>query len=228
MSCSLRRGALAASALVFSLLSLTACAAGNSAATNSVRPDNAATSAGDIKLQNINVVTQPEGAEGPASVTGKIFNTGDEAETLESVKLAGTKARVELSPAKGSGPLVVPAHGSLILGGKGNASAVVADGRAESVRDGDAQRVVFTFSETGDVRITAFVQPNSGYYKDFGPSAEPTQSASLLPTGTASPSATEGATGEATNGTENAGSTEDAGNGAEAGSSATADEHTGH
>ncbi|MCM2577275.1 DUF461 domain-containing protein [Streptomyces meridianus] len=223
MSCSLRRGALAASALVFSLLSLTACAAGNSAATNGIRPDNAETSVGDIKIQNANVITQPDDAEGPAVVTAKIFNNGNRAQTLESVTLPRTSAEVKLAPAKGSGPLTVPAHGTLILGGKGNASAVIENGRGEAGRDGDAQRIVFAFNRTGEVRITGFVQPNRGYFTEFGPSSEPSPSVSTLPTGSASPSASESASGEATSTAGAAGS----GAGTD-GASATAGEHAGH
>ena len=224
MSCSLRRGALAASALVFSLVSLTACAAGNSAATNEIKPDNAETAVGDIRIQNANVITQPDDAEGPAVVTAKIFNNGDKAQTLESVTLPRTNAEVTLSPAKGRGPLTVPAHGTLILGGKGNPSAVIENGRGESGRDGDAQRIVFAFSRTGDVRITGFVQPNEGYFTDFGPSSKPSPSASTLPSGSASPSASASASGEATSTARAA----EAGAEAGASSSASAGEHAGH
>lgn len=226
MSCSLRRGALAASALVLSLVSLTACAAGNDAATNKVRPDNAETSVGDIRIQNANVITQPDGAEGPAVVTAKIFNNGTKAQTLESVTLPRTNAKVELTPAKGRGPLTIPAQGTLIIGGEGNASAVIANGHSEAGRDGDAQRIVFAFSRTGDVRITAFVQPNQGYFTDFGPSGKPSPSVSTLPTGSASPSAAESASGEATStaGAGEAGSEA----GAAAGASASTEETAGH
>ena len=43
VSRSLRRGALAAAAIVFSIASLAACGAGNDAQTLEVKPDNAAT-----------------------------------------------------------------------------------------------------------------------------------------------------------------------------------------
>ena len=69
MSRSLRRGALAATALAFSIATLSACAAGKDAQTLEIKPDNAATSVGDIKIQNVNVVTQPGRRAGPAAVT---------------------------------------------------------------------------------------------------------------------------------------------------------------
>ncbi|MEU1665057.1 DUF461 domain-containing protein [Streptomyces sparsogenes] len=174
MSSSLRRGALAAAALVVSVAPLSACAAGNDAQTLQVKPDNAATSVGDIKIQNATIVTQPDlTAKGPAIVTAKIFNNGKADQTLKAITLPGTGSTVKVSPAKGKGPVVIPAGGSVLLGGKGNPSAVIANGR-EAARDGDAQRVVFDLSATGDVPITAFVVPAKHYFTDWGPSQLPT------------------------------------------------------
>ncbi|MEV7426983.1 MULTISPECIES: DUF461 domain-containing protein [unclassified Streptomyces] len=178
MSRSLRRGALAASALVFSLASLTACGAGNNAQTLGVKPDSAATSVGDITIQNATVVTQPQAAsQGPAVLTGTVFNNGKTAQTLDSVKLPGTTATVKLVPAKGSGPIEIPSLGSVQLGGQGNASAVIDKGR-EAAKDGDAQQVVFSFSETGEVGLRALVFPSDSYFKDVGPSTLPSASPS--------------------------------------------------
>ncbi|QKV94213.1 DUF461 domain-containing protein [Streptomyces sp. NA02950] len=195
MSSSLRRGVLAAAAIVVSVAPLSACAAGNDAQTQEIKPDNAATSVGTIKIQNVNVVTQPDRkAKGPAVVTGKIFNNGARNETLKAITLPGTGARAKLSPAKkGSGPIVVPAGGSVILGGKGNPSAVLANGR-EAARDGDAQRVVFDLNRTGDIPITAFVVPAHSYFKGWGPSEVPTATPGKptgTPTGTPSGSASQ-------------------------------------
>ncbi|RYJ30870.1 lipoprotein [Streptomyces sp. L-9-10] len=202
MSRSLRRGALAATALVFSLATLSACGAGNNAQTLGVRPDNAATSVDVITIQNATVVTQPEAdAEGLAVVTGTVFNNGKSAQTLDSVKLPGTSATVKLSPAKGSGPVTVPAHGSVQLGGAGNASAVIENGR-EAAKNGDAQQVVFTFSKTGDVGLRAFVWPADSFFKDVGPSSLPTPpGSSVTPSGTPAAGAEgENAAGENTGG----------------------------
>lgn len=170
MSSSLRRGALAATALVLSIAPLSACAAGNSAQTLGVKPDNAETSVGDIKLQNINVITQPDqAANGPAVVTGKIFNNGRTDQQLRSITFPGKNVTVKLSPAKGAGALVVPAGGALILGGKDNASALLPKGR-EGFKDGDSQQLAFDFSNTGEVKIGAFVYPAKSFFKDWGPS----------------------------------------------------------
>ncbi|WP_326699004.1 DUF461 domain-containing protein [Streptomyces sp. NBC_01754] len=193
MSRSLRHGALAATAIVFSIASLSACAAGNDAPTLKVRPDNAATSVDQLKIQNVNVITQPDqDTEGPAVVAATVFNDGTKPETLESVTLPGTNATVTLKPAEGDGPVVIPAGGRVILGGKGNASAVIESGR-EAAQDGNVQTVAFSFSETGEVTLGAMVVPAKDGYKDFGPSSLPSPQTTPSPSdsSSASPSGTE-------------------------------------
>ncbi|MBD9724870.1 copper chaperone PCu(A)C [Streptomyces caniscabiei] len=209
MSSSLRRGALAAAAIAFSIASLAACAAGNNAQTLEVKPDNAATSVGDIKIQNAIVVTQP-GTEtkGPAVVSATLFNAATTDQTLDSVTVEGG-GTVELTPAKGKGKggkVVVPAGGSVVLGGTGNASAVLSE-VTDAVKDGNAQQVTFEFSETGKVSLRAFVVPAEHYFEKWGPSdipeapaasASPSEEAggSASPDGSGSPSADATATEE--------------------------------
>ncbi|MGW3283907.1 DUF461 domain-containing protein [Streptomyces sp. NPDC001002] len=205
MSSSLRRGALAAAAIAFSIASLGACAAGNDAQTLEVKPDNAATTVGDIKIQNAIVITQPDlESTGPAVISATLFNNGRTAQTLDSITLSGSGKTAELKPAKGNGPLTVPAGGHIVLGGKGNASAVLASSR-ESVQDGNAQKVTFTFSTTGDVSLRAFVQPADSYFSTWGPTeipsapgATPTASDSSTPSGDTSATPTDSASATAT------------------------------
>ncbi|MET9530880.1 DUF461 domain-containing protein [Streptomyces sp. NPDC006649] len=196
MSSSLRRGVLAASAIVVSIAALSACGAGNNAATIEVKPDNAATSVGVIRVQNATVITQPKATvKGPAVISATLFNNGDTNQTLQDVKLAGSSSTVKLTPAKGKGPISVPAHGSVIIGGKNNAAAVLADGRSAAA-DGSTQDLVFQFSETGRVALNALVVPATSYFHGFGPSSLPAVPSS--PAGTPSGSATPG--GKATPG----------------------------
>lgn len=172
MSSSLRRGALAAAAIAFSIASLSACAAGNNAQTLQIKPDNASTTVGDIKVQNAVVVTQPDlESTGPAVIAATLFNEGRTDQTLESIALPGTGKSVKLTPAEG-GSLTVPAGGSLIIGGEGNASAVLPSSR-EAVQDGNAQKVTFTFSKTGDVSLRAFVYPAEHFFSSWGPTEIP-------------------------------------------------------
>lgn len=110
MSSSLRRGALAAAAIAFSIASLAACGAGNNAQTLEVKPDNAATSVGDIKIQNALVITQPDTTStGPAVVSATVFNNGRTPQTLDSVKIGGDGV-AQITPAKGGGKLTIPAR----------------------------------------------------------------------------------------------------------------------
>jgi hypothetical protein len=197
VSSSLRRGALAAAALAFSIASLAACSAGNNAQTLEIKPDNAETSVGDIQLQNIVIITQPDAeSKGPAVISGSVFNNGSTPQTLDSVTIAGG-GNAELTPAKGQGKLTVPAGGSVVLGGQDNASAAVND-LGESVRNGNAQKVTFTFSKTGEVSLRAFVVPAESYFTKWGPTEMPSAPATSKepgagtssPAGSASPSNT--------------------------------------
>ncbi|WP_406170827.1 DUF461 domain-containing protein [Streptomyces sp. NBC_00996] len=220
MSSSLRRGALAAAAIVFSIASLAACGAGNDAQTLEVKPDNAATTVGDIKIQNALVITQPDlQSTGPAVVSATLFNNGRTDETLDSITLTSSGTAAQLKPAKGTGKLVVPAGGSLLIGGEGNASAVLPNGH-EAVQDGSVRQVAFAFSKAGDVKLSAFVVPAESYFSKWGPSnipaapgasatgsagtkpsesasGSPSQSVSGTPTDAASSSATATATASA-------------------------------
>ncbi|WP_405831067.1 DUF461 domain-containing protein [Streptomyces sp. NBC_01176] len=194
MSSSLRRGALAAAAIAFSIASLAACAAGNDAQTLEVKPDNAATSVGDIKIQNALVITQPDTTStGPAVISATLFNNGRTAQTLDSVSVAGD-GTAQLTPAAGKGKLTIPAGGSVILGGKGNASAALSS-PGTAVKDGNAQKITFTFSKTGAVSLRAFVVPAASYFSKWGPSDIPaapgataTGSATASPDASTSPS----------------------------------------
>ncbi|MFF1470084.1 DUF461 domain-containing protein [Streptomyces mirabilis] len=172
MSSSLRRGALAAAAIAFSIASLAACGAGNNAQTLEVKPDNAATSVGDIKIQNALVITQPDTTStGPAVVSATVFNNGRTPQTLDSVKIGGDGV-AQITPAKGGGKLTIPAGGHVILGGEGNASAALSNPGA-AVKDGNAQPITFTFSKTGDVKLRAFVVPAESYFTKWGPTNIP-------------------------------------------------------
>ncbi|MFJ5732594.1 copper chaperone PCu(A)C [Streptomyces paradoxus] len=195
MSSSLRRGALAAAVTAFSIASLAACGAGSNAQTLEIKPDNAATSVGDIKIQNAVVITQPDlESTGPAAISATFFNSGRTAETLESITLPGTGKTAQLKPAKG-GSLSIPPGGSLILGGRNNATAMLPSSR-EAVQDGNAQKVTFTFSKTGAVSLRAFVVPAEHYFKEWGPTEVPAApGASSSPSGSPSGSPAAGEPG---------------------------------
>ncbi|MET8470328.1 DUF461 domain-containing protein [Streptomyces sp. NPDC006422] len=190
MSSSLRRGALAAAAIAFSIASLAACGAGNNAQTLEVKPDNAATSVGDIKVQNATVITQPDReSKGPAVVTGTLFNNGSSDQTLDAITVDGVGKTAKLTDPKGGSKITVPAGGSIVLGGKGNASAELPNSRT-AVLDGNAQPITFSFSKAGDVKLKAFVVPAESYFEKWGPTKVPAApGASASPSTSASTSA---------------------------------------
>ncbi|WP_399886333.1 DUF461 domain-containing protein [Streptomyces sp. BBFR51] len=236
MSSSLRRGALAAAAIAFSIASLAACGAGHNAQTLEIKPDNAATTVGDIKVQNAVVITQPDlESTGPAVVSATLFNNGRTDQKLESITVAGTGKSAELKPAKGEkGDLTVPAGGSLVLGGKDNAAAVLPSSR-EAIQDGNAQKITFSFSETGDVSLRAFVVPAESFFTDWGPSDVPAApGASGRPSTENSGEPADGETADGAEGTEGTGEptgdaneTGAATNGTEAGTGTGTDTETG-
>lgn len=184
---SFRRGALAAAVVALSVAPLAACGAGYKAETQEVQPDSQATSKGDIQVQNAFVLTQPNG---PATVTARLFNNGGSDQTLDRVKLStGQTAQLTDPLGAGTQSITVPAHGSVLLGGKGNPAAVFSGG-SESLRNGDMQDTTFTFSGTGDVSLPANVMPAAGYLEPYGPGSVPTTPApapTATDTATASP-----------------------------------------
>ncbi|MFI6347772.1 copper chaperone PCu(A)C [Streptomyces sp. NPDC050560] len=207
------RGAAVVAALAVPLLTLTACGSGNNAQTQEIKPDNAAATVGTIKVQNATVVTGPQrDPEGPAAVVATLFNNGDTAETLAAVTVKGVAKPAELRPAKGSGKVTVPAHGSVVLGGKGNATAVLAGGTG-AVKDGAAQPVTFLFSKTGAVRLDAFVNEGRSYFSAWGPSETPSPStpASESPSGDASGFPSDGPSGSSSGSPSNGASGEPGG-----------------
>jgi hypothetical protein len=199
VSRSLRRGVLAATVLSLSIASLAACGAGNDAQTLEVKPDNAAIKVGDLKVQNASVVTQPDlKAKGPAVVTATLFNNGVKDQKLTALTIVKSGKKAQLKPATGAaGPITVPAGGSVLIGGKGNASAVLPSGD-EAVQDGNAQDLSFTFSGTGKVQLQAFVVPATSYFKGYGPAEMPKPSGEASPSGTTKPSGKPSGTASAT------------------------------
>ncbi|MFC1420093.1 DUF461 domain-containing protein [Streptacidiphilus cavernicola] len=165
MSRSLRRGAVAA-VIIATAPILAACAAGDSAASLKVKPDNAATSiaTGDssLKLNGIVVVTGATG-QAPANVTVNIANGGTQPDTLTGVTVNGV-------PATLTGDMTVQPQGSLLLGGRGKPSATVPTLDASP---GQNTTVAFTFSSAGSVAVQALIATGTGEYATFAPVPPP-------------------------------------------------------
>ena len=173
MSRSLRRGAVAA-LIVATAPILAACSAGAGAATLQVKPDVAATSIGSaLKLNGIAVVTATDGTA-RASITTNISNLNSGAETLQSVAVDGT-------PATLSGPAVIPAGGSLLLGGPGQVTATTS---SLTETPGQNATLTFTFANAGSVTVQALVNEGTGIYASFAP-ATPTPTLAVTPSASA-------------------------------------------
>ncbi|WP_224284133.1 DUF461 domain-containing protein [Streptomyces sp. LS1784] len=196
MSRSLRRGSIAAIAAI-AIASLSSCAAGNTPETLQIKPDNAAATIGtNLRLNNIVVVTGEGTAgnyTGPANVVVNIANTADTPAELKSVTV-GNGAAATFTDASGAplSSIVVPAGGSVAIGGQGNPSATVA---SATVSVGGFAPTAFTFKDGQKVETEAAVSPDSGahgrgLYKGFGP----TPSATATPAKTTTPGATAPAT----------------------------------
>jgi hypothetical protein len=168
VSRSLRRGAVAALIIATAPI-LAACSAGAGAASLQVKPDSAATSIGStLKLNGIAVVAATDGSAN-ANITTNISNTSSAAETLQSVSVDGTAATL-------SGPAIIPAGGSLLLGGPGQVTATVS---SLTETPGQNATLTFTFATAGSVTVPALVNAGTGIYASFAPAtATPTPTVS--------------------------------------------------
>lgn len=193
MSRSLRRGVLAAS-LVLATASLSACAAGNDAASLGIKPDNPETSVGGIKIQS-GVVIVSEGEDQPVAVTASVVNNTTTSQTLESVTIKGLSTPLELAGPKGESGITVPAGGTVRIGGKDGASATLPDASDEmSEALGRFRTVTFAFSEAGDVPLEASVVPDEDFYTPWAatPSPSATPSSTAEQAGETPPAGAEG------------------------------------
>ncbi|MET8545311.1 DUF461 domain-containing protein [Kitasatospora sp. NPDC004799] len=201
MSRSLRRGSIAALAAI-AIASLSSCAAGNTPDTLQIKPDNAAATLGtNLRLNNIVVVTGEHASgdhTGPANVVVNIGNSANTPAELQSVTVGGAAATFADAAGAPLSSIVVPAGGSVAIGGQGNPSATLA---SATVHVGGFAPTVFTFKDGQKVEAQAGVSPDSGehgrgLYKGFGPTPSPT----ATPAKTATPGAPAPTAGAATPG----------------------------
>ncbi|MDH6116940.1 hypothetical protein ABH930_000359 [Kitasatospora sp. GAS204A] len=198
MSRSLRRGGTAAIVLALAAVSLSACSAGSSAETQTIKPNTPATSLGtDLKLNGIVVVVsqdQSPGQPGPANLTVNISNTGSTPQTLTNVTVGGVAATLDdASGAPLPGGIVIPANSAVALGASGQPSARVA---SATLALGGFTPTSFSFSSAGKVDASALVNPAQGPYESFGP-VMPSGSAAASASGSAAASTSPAASGSA-------------------------------
>ncbi|MFJ9775264.1 DUF461 domain-containing protein [Kitasatospora sp. NPDC101157] len=194
MSRSLRRGSIAAIAAI-AIASLSSCAASTTPDTLQIKPDNAAATLGtNIRLNNIVLVTGVGTSgdyTGAANVVVNISNTAGTPAELQSITVGNAAATFSDAAGAPLSSIVVPAGGSVILGGQGNPSALI---NSVSVHIGGFATTTFAFKDGQKVDAQAAVSPDSGIYKGFGPTPAPTPTPAAVPTKATTPAATAPAT----------------------------------
>jgi copper(I)-binding protein len=192
VSRSYRSGALAA-VLALSITPLAACGAGMDAQTQQVKPNTVMATSDNISVQNAVIVTDPA-KPGPAAITARIFNNGQSAQQLTAVSVPGLSQSVQLTDTSGkTGPLTIPAGGTIALGGPGNPTALVQNSQSV-IKNGNVQNVVFTFSSAGQISFAPNVVPALHYFQGYGPASStaptpPSGSPSATPSGSGKPGA---------------------------------------
>jgi hypothetical protein len=169
----LHRGA-AAALLIATAPVLAACSAGSDAQSLQVKPNSAATTVSSTLAVNGVTLVTTAGGSAPAALNANISNTGSTAETLRSVTVGGTTATFSGSTGTAVTDLTIPAGGSLVIGGPGNAQADLA---SLPVQAGQFTPVVFQFASAGSVTLNALVNTGTGVYASYGPQVAPSPSA---------------------------------------------------
>lgn len=167
---------------------LTACEAGNHAATQSqYHPSNDGANivAHAIKINDGFVVGAPIGltlaAGQNAGVFLSLYNMG-RADRLVSAAAPGTAASVQLPP----GGIPLPATQAVYL--TGPVPRIVLTNLTHSLPSGGTIPLVLHFVNAGNLRLTLPVFPRADYYTTFSPAPSPTPAPTATKHGTATPS----------------------------------------
>lgn len=191
MSRSIRRGAVAATIALALAPLAAACSSGTDAETTKIKPDTASVQVGNVKVQNLTLVSGGP-TSGAMALGGAFINDGDQAETLTQVAVDGATGNAELKSASGTGSITIPAHGAVYLtGGADSVVAKVASVSGDSpVTPGKYAKVTLTFKTAGVGSVRVQVHSPEDYYKQLAPSAPaPSLPAAPPTTAPASPSA---------------------------------------
>ncbi len=183
----LRRLLIGAAALLIPVLA--GCEAGNNAPTLQFHPaaNGAYATADAIGVDNAFILGGPDdtplAAGSSASMFFAVYNGGSSADRLISVSAPGTATSVEVA----GGSVTVPANATADL--TGPTPKVVLRGLTSALTSGPTVTVILTFQNAGAVALSVPVEPRTGYYSTFSPSAP-----SASPSKRAKPRATSSAT----------------------------------
>jgi hypothetical protein len=172
VSRSLRRGALAATVAAVLAPLAAGCASGNDAETDQIKPDTANTAFGDLKIQNVQLVTGDQGKH-LVALGAALFNEGKEPETITKVTVDGAGMATR-------GPLTIPAGGALYMvdppqgmaadspQGKTYLGPLVFP-NAPDIQAGSYRKVTFAFGTAGETSLDVSVHAPSGYFEQLKP-----------------------------------------------------------
>ena len=183
-----RRLLIGAAALLIPMLA--GCEAGNNAPTLEFHPaaNGAYASADAIGVDNAFILGGPDDTPlavgSSASMFFAVYNGGSSADKLISVSAPGTATSVQVA----GGSVTVPANATADL--TGPTPRVVLRGLISALPSGGTVTVILTFQNAGAVSLSVPVEPRTGYYSTFSPSAP-----SASPSRQAKPGPTSSATG---------------------------------
>ncbi|MYV99579.1 hypothetical protein, partial [Streptomyces sp. SID3343] len=203
MSRSLRRGALAATVAAVLAPLAAGCASGKDAETHQIKPDTASTAFGDLKIQNVQLVTGDQGKH-LVALGAALFNEGKEPETI-------TKVTVDGAGAATGGPLTIPAGGALYMVDRPQGmTAESPQGKtylgplvfpnAPDVEAGSFRKVTFAFGTAGETSLDVSVHAPTGYFEQLKPTPAFTPPPPAPAPTTAAPTTGAPASSGATNG----------------------------
>ncbi|HLK41980.1 MAG TPA: hypothetical protein VKV34_01465 [Thermoleophilia bacterium] len=202
------RAGLAATAVVLTAAPFAAaCGAGFNAASLVVKPNAAAGTIGDMKINNVWVIVDP--ATGTAEVIGAVTNTGSADDQLVSVSADGNFATVVKPTATttNTAPAVATGAGVTVSGetvtipaGESASFGEAASPELEIIGagfiPGTIAPVKLTFAQAGSITLSAQVETNTGMFARYNPNAA-APSASPNPSASASRSASAAASASA-------------------------------
>lgn len=149
-------------------VALSGCAAGSDAETLQIRPDTPETALGQLKVQDVLLVTGPEGGGGPLAVVAYVYNGGAAPDRLEGISVNELPQPAAIAPAPSHPGLGILPGQSLRIGGQGDTTAVLPNAD-NIVQAGDTRLVTLRFARSGEVTLWVPVQPAVGYLQGYGP-----------------------------------------------------------
>jgi hypothetical protein len=172
VSRSIRRGAVAAT-IALALFPLAACASGGDAATHNIKPKSAHTSAGDIKIQNLALVTgDPKVNPTDVSLGGSLINNGPDDEltkvTLDGAAGPATLPGGSVALPKGAGRFLAPKPAGTDLADYVGPALFKG---TKGVLSGDYKKVTFFFKNAGEVTVEVAVHGPDAYFEQLKPAA---------------------------------------------------------